>query len=167
MHMNKVCQLTGPRPLSVLGLFLLLGALLFAPWLSAQETAAPAAAEPPPVPESLKSPRATIGTFLNAMNDIKRGEPERIEDAITTLDLSEVSTLIRKERGRDLAWMLLEIMDRTRIVGVSQLSNRTTGRPYVFQKYQSGTVRVSRVADGRWPLAVRQGDGGQAARHTG
>ena len=129
---------------------LLLGMLLFAPWLSAQEAAAPAAAEPSPVPEGLKSPRATIGTFLTAMNDIKRGEPERIEDAIATLDLSDVSPMIRKERGRDLAWMLLEIMDRTRLVGVSQLSNRTTGNPYVFQKYSSGMVRVSRVADGRW-----------------
>jgi len=111
---------------------------------------APAVTSPPPVPESLSSPRATIGTFLNAMNDIKRGMPERIDDAVSTLDLSDVSQLIRKERGRDLAWMLLEVMDRTRIVGVSKLSNRTTGKPYIFQKYNAGAVQVSRLADGRW-----------------
>ncbi|VAX07630.1 Potassium efflux system KefA protein / Small-conductance mechanosensitive channel [hydrothermal vent metagenome] len=112
---------------------------------------APVAPPPPPsVPETLKSPRATIGTFLSAMNDIKRGKPERIEEAISTLDLSEVSNLIRNERGRDLAWMLLEVMDRTRIVGVGSLSNRTSGKPYIFQRYQTGVVRVSLTANGRW-----------------
>ena len=131
-------------------LFLLFGILLFSPWLSAQESAAPVQAEPPPVPEGLKSPRATVGTFLTAMNDIKRGKPERIENAVATLDLSEVSQLVRAERGRDLAWMLLEIMDRTRVVEVGRVPDRTSGNPYLFQEYQNGTVRVSRVADGRW-----------------
>jgi MscS family membrane protein len=131
-------------------LILLLALLLFTPWLTAQENGETAPAEPPPVPEGLKSPRATIGTFLNAMNDIKRGEPDRIEDAITTLDLSDVSQLVRNERGRDLAWVLLEIMDRTRVVAVNKLPDRSSGNPYVFQNYHNGTVRVSRVADGRW-----------------
>lgn len=140
--MHKVNRITA--------LLILLGILLFAPWLSAQEGKETPPAELPPVPETLKSPRATIGTFLNAMNDIKRGEPERIEDAVTTLDISQVSTLVQHERGRDLAWMLLEIMDRTRLVKVEHLPSRTTGNPYVFQQYKSGTVRVSRVADGRW-----------------
>jgi len=142
---HRFFQLLSPL---LLVLFMLPAAAQDAPAQTAP-TLAPAAPSPP-VPESLSSPRATIGTFLNAMNDIKRGVPERIEDAVSTFDLSDVSQLIRKERGRDLAWMLLEVMDRTRIVGVSKLSNRTTGKPYIFQKYNAGMVQVSRVADGRW-----------------
>ena len=139
---------------------LLLSLLLFLLSLPApaQEVPVPAAqpAVPvalvalPPVSETLISPRATIETFLHAMNDIKREKPERIEDAVTALDLSQVNPLVRKERGRDLAWMLLEIMDRTRIVNVQKVPSRTEGKPYVFKKYKAGTVRISRVADGRW-----------------
>ncbi len=107
-------------------------------------------AEPAPVPETLRSPRATMETFLSAMNDIKRGQPERIDDAASTLDLAEVNALVRTERGHDLAWTLLEVLDRTRIVNLKKISDRTRGDPYVFNKYHNGTVRISRQADGRW-----------------
>ena len=56
--------------------------LLGAPLQSAAEESAedkPATAAPEAVPDTLRSPRATLGTFLHAMNDIKRGQPERIE----------------------------------------------------------------------------------------
>ncbi|RTZ80873.1 MAG: hypothetical protein DSZ01_01625, partial [Gammaproteobacteria bacterium] len=51
------------------------------------------------VPQELQSPRATMATFIHAMNDIKRGRTERIEEALRTLDLSEVNPLVRRERG--------------------------------------------------------------------
>ena len=79
---------------------------------------------PASVPVGLASPRATMETFLSAMNDIKRGDPERIEDAITTLDLQDVNTLVRRERGIDLAWMLLDVMDRTRLVELERVPAR-------------------------------------------
>ncbi|MCW8890148.1 MAG: mechanosensitive ion channel family protein [Sedimenticola sp.] len=101
-------------------------------------------------PSTLVSPRATMETFLHAMNDIKRGDPERINDALTTLDLSGVNQLVRKERGRDLAWMLLEVMDRTRVVDTNRVPARTSGKPYVFANYKSGTIRIAPIEDGRW-----------------
>ena len=103
-----------------------------------------------PVPAELVSPRATMDTFLSAMNDIKRGQPERIADAIETMDLSDVNALIRSERGADLAWMLLDVMDRTRLVDLEQVPVRTEGEPWVFGRYASGAIVVTRVADGRW-----------------
>ncbi|AKH19378.1 mechanosensitive ion channel family protein [Sedimenticola thiotaurini] len=107
----------------------------------------PAKAEPP---ETLISPRATMETFLHAMNDIKRGDPERIDDAVTALDLTDVSPLVRRERGRDLAWMLLEVMDRTRLIDTQRIPARTTGKPYLFSSYKNGNVQISRMEDGRW-----------------
>ncbi|HIL93201.1 MAG TPA: mechanosensitive ion channel family protein, partial [Cycloclasticus sp.] len=81
--------------------------------------------EPPPVAliESaeelgLGSPRETFTTFLHSMNDIKRGQAERINDATRALDLSAINPLIREEKGRDLAWMLLEAIDKTKIVNL-------------------------------------------------
>ena len=120
-------------------------------WAQEQTGAKDSAAEAQEsIPESLKSPRATMGTFLRAMNDIKRGEPGRIEDAVTTLDLSAVNALVRRERGEDLAWMLLEVLDRTRLIELKRIPDRTTGSPYLFKTYETGLVRISRLEDGRW-----------------
>jgi len=113
----------------------------------AASTEAVEAAGPPP---SLSSPRATMETFLHAMNDIKRGDPARIEDAITTLDLSAVNKLVRRERGIDLAWMLLEVMDRTRLVETRRIPDRSQGEPWLFARYQSGSIRIAPMQDGRW-----------------
>lgn len=108
------------------------------------------AQEPATVPDALSSPRATLATFLHAMNDIKRGKPERIDDAVTTLDLADINALVRRERGRDLAWMLLEVLDRTRLIELERVPERTTGEPYLFHRYENGTVSISQVKDGRW-----------------
>ncbi len=110
----------------------------------------PQAREPAVVPETLRSPRATLATFLHAMNDIKRGKPERIDDAVSTLDLTDINTLVRRERGRDLAWMLLEVLDRTRLIDLQRVPDRTTGKPYLFHRYKSGAVTIARLQDGRW-----------------
>ncbi|BAO43783.1 mechanosensitive ion channel family protein [Thiolapillus brandeum] len=137
----------------ILALFFLVLALITGGSLavaSSDETVSPPEADKPPVPESLQSPRATAGSFLHAMNDIKRGKPERIEDALQTLDLSGVNPLVRRERGTDLAWMLLEIMDKTRPVVLQRVPDRKEGKPWVFERYASGEVRISRLDDGRW-----------------
>jgi MscS family membrane protein len=102
------------------------------------------------VPENLNSPRATMETFLHAMNDIKRGVPDRIETAISTLDLSDINPLVRNERGEDLAWMLLEVLDRTKIIDVKKIPNRLEGSRYLFKRYRNGEVAISRSASGRW-----------------
>lgn len=111
------------------------------------ETAPAKAAEPP---ETLISPRATMETFLHAMNDIKRGDPKRIDDAVTALDLTDVSPLVRRERGRDLAWMLLEVMDRTRLIDTQRIPAASTGKPYLFARYKNGVIQITRMEDGRW-----------------
>ncbi len=116
----------------------------------AVEAPATAVNEAGQISAGLSSPRATMGTFLHAMNDIKRGEPDRIEDALTTLDLSAVNTLVRRERGADLAWTLLEILDRTRVIELKRIPDRKSGAPFLFETYKSGEIRISRQEDGRW-----------------
>ena len=81
---------------------------------------------------NLSSPRKTLGTFLHSMNDIKRGQPERIRNAVKTLDLSLINPLIREEKGRDLAWLLLEAIDKTQVVNLNKIPDRKTGQDYVL-----------------------------------
>ena len=132
--------------------YLFLACVLQTGW--AEEPATDAAAEVKevvePVPQGLKSPRATMETFLHAMNDIKRGSPEKIEAATSTLDLSGINSLVRKERGTDLAWMLIEVLDRTRIVNLKKIPDHTDGPAYLFQNYENGDVTISRSDSGRW-----------------
>ncbi len=142
---------TSIRILQSLALLLVLS--LPAVSLAAQEQqAAPVQAKQAEatVPQELQSPRATMATFIHAMNDIKRGRTERIEEALRTLDLSEVNPLVRRERGSDLAWMLLEILDKTRRIDLERIPNHREGKPWVFERYGSGVVRISRSEDGRW-----------------
>ena len=106
--------------------------------------------ESKPVPETLKSARATMETFLSSMNDIKRGEVEKIDLAVTTMDLSSVNPLVLNERSKNLAWMLLEIMDRTRLVELKRLPDKEEGKPYIFASYDAGVIRIARYPDGRW-----------------
>jgi len=96
------------------------------------------------------SPRATMKTFLGAMAEVEQGRDERFDRAIGTLDLSEVPPLIRNEKGRDLAWMLLEALERIRPVNLKKIPARKSGRPYVFQSYPTGRIAIVRQPDGRW-----------------
>ncbi|MET0123058.1 MAG: mechanosensitive ion channel domain-containing protein [Candidatus Thiodiazotropha sp. 6PLUC9] len=102
------------------------------------------------IPQTLKSPRATMETFLHAMNDIKRGSPERIEAAISTLDLSSINSLVRKEQGSDLSWMLIEVLDRTRVIELDKIPNNPDGQTYLFHSYENGDIRIARTESGAW-----------------
>lgn len=117
-------------------------------------TSAPDDAQAHTAPEALSSPRATMATFLHAMNDIKRGDPSRIEQALATLDLSAINPLVRAERGAELAWQLLDVLDRTRRVDLDVVPDRNSGPAWVFQRYRTGSVRIARKADGRWLFAA-------------
>ena len=136
--------------LSPISLLVLLAVLAVPLAAAEQASTADPVVKPEPVPEGLASPRATMDSFLGAMNDIKRGDPERITAAVDTLDLSEVNALVRGERGADLAWMLLDVMDRTRLVNLKKVPAHTQGKPWMFAKYDAGLVRISPQPDGRW-----------------
>ncbi|MES9893805.1 MAG: hypothetical protein ABW141_02780, partial [Candidatus Thiodiazotropha endolucinida] len=115
-----------------------------------EKTSEPEVSAKEAIPENLSSPRATMETFLHAMNDIKRGAPDRIEAAVSTLDLSDINPIVRKERGQDLAWMLLEVLDRTEIINIEKIPNRVDGSRYLFKRYERGEVAISRTDSGRW-----------------
>ena len=110
--------------------------------------------EPAPIPETLISPRATMETFLGAMQATRDGDGEKIEQAISTLDLSEVNPLVRAEKGRDLAWILQEVIDRTRIPNTKRFATRASGTPFVFHTYEQGKVELDFTEDAGWRFSA-------------
>ena len=119
---------------------------------------APAAAPAPvpaPIPDSLKTPRATMQTFLEAMEAVKQGQDEMMGRAVSTLDLSGINPLVRKEKGRDLAWLLLEVIERTRAPDIRRFATRTSGPPFVFQTYPEGKVALVFVENRGWLFSAQ------------
>ncbi|MCZ6772901.1 MAG: mechanosensitive ion channel, partial [Proteobacteria bacterium] len=123
----------------------------------ALDQAAPAAVpapQPSAIPARLKSPRATMETFLASMKAVIGGDQTKIGRAISTLDLSEVSSLVRNEKGRDLVWILKEVIDRTRVPDTKRFSTREKGDPYVFQIYAQGTLAIVFKQNEGWRFGV-------------
>ncbi|MCG7955853.1 MAG: mechanosensitive ion channel family protein, partial [Candidatus Thiodiazotropha endolucinida] len=52
--------------------------------------------------------------------------------------------------GSDLAWMLIEVMDRTRVVDLQKVPNHSDGPTYLFHSYQHGDIRIARTESGAW-----------------
>lgn len=142
-----------------LAISLMLGCCIAGPVIAqtAVEKAEPADtpdAAPQPIPQSLESPRATMETFLSAMNAVKEGNEARIEQAISTLDLSAVSALVRTEIGTDLAWTLAEVLERTGAPRLKRISAKTQGQPYVFETYSEGSVAIAFTEHKGWRFST-------------
>lgn len=116
---------------------------------------ASSAQKPNAIELGLASPRDTMKTFLGAMNDIKRGNPDQIDRAIETLDATGINLLVRTEKSRDLAWILLEILDRTRIIDLEDIPAYKQGDPFIVADYPQGTIRLVRQEDGRWLFSAK------------
>ena len=142
------------RPILVSIVFLFLAPLLP---LHAQDDGAPtdlssAATETTvEVPPSLASARATVRTFLEAFDDSKRPEGvDTLEQAATTLDLSQLRQDLRQVKGQELAWKLKQVLDRTERIDFASISDAPDAPPWRLAIADAGEVVVARDDDSIW-----------------
>ena len=139
-------------------LLCLLFALFAAGWADAESTVEQVAADSPSsaqlIPDRLQSPKATMETFLSAMKAARQGDDAQIEQAVSTLDLTDVNPLVRAEKGADLVWMLQEVMSRTRVPDTKHFPTRTSGRPFVVHTYEAGEVAIVFKAHEGWRFSA-------------
>lgn len=128
-------------------LLLLLGPLLAA-GTSAQEGGA--TTESSSVPATLRTPRATMRTFLTSVTEAVEGDDAAIADAVSCLDLSDISEITREDVGPGLAFDLKEILDRLAVVDIDRLPDAPDAAPYLVRENSAGRIEITRVADGRW-----------------
>lgn len=102
------------------------------------------------VPLSLNDPRETMRTFITAMELVAVGNKQAIEQAISTLDLSEFNALIQNTRGKELAIMLSSVIERSKKVVLDSIDTAPKGGVYIFAQYSQGTVVIREQTDGRW-----------------
>jgi MscS family membrane protein len=102
-----------------------------------QTSSPPAAQADHSVPPQFRSARATMGTFLKAMNE------QRLDDAAGCLDLSSLPEAVRRDEGRDRAGKLLGIMDRVRLVVTAEIRNDPAGEPFTFLVDELGRIEIA------------------------
>jgi len=126
-----------------------------AAFAAAAETREPVVTpEPPPIPDTLRTPRATMQAFLAAMTAVRAGEQAALADAAATLDLDEINPLVRPEKGAELAWLLAEALEFTGTPEPQRIPRRTTGKPFVFQEYDEGRIAIAFEEDVGWRFAA-------------
>jgi len=123
--------------------------LVVVPLLPAQEGPPPASTEPAPqpVPDELRSARATMRTFLDAFY---QEDGALLDHAAACLDLSAIPANIRQTRGRELAADLKGVIDRTRFVRFEAIPDDPQAPPWVFLRRAEGEVVINRSENGSW-----------------
>lgn len=99
------------------------------------------------VPRGLRSPRATMTTFLEAFSDPARPD---LETAVRCLDLSQLPPGVQSLRGGELAVALKNVIDRTRYVQLDAVPVAPAGDRWLFADYDRGSIELVRRPDGRW-----------------
>ncbi|MCW8130969.1 MAG: mechanosensitive ion channel family protein [Planctomycetota bacterium] len=134
---------------------LLSAVLLLAPSPARAEEPAKTAETPPAQPAAgLRTPRKTMETFLNAVVAAKDGRAERMAEAVECLNLDRIDLLGRKDYGPKLAWMLLEVLDRTWKVDYEEIPDTAEGPAFRKELARDGRVFgelvIERDAGGAW-----------------
>lgn len=109
-------------------------------------------ASSPLEPVRTDHPRDTMMSFMEAMNDYKKGLDTgdrdlraRLSDAVRTLNLSDFPAIVRAEKGRESAILLKEVIDRIILIDYNLIPDdpnlarwRLKSTEIVLSKVESG-----------------------------
>ncbi len=110
----------------------------------------PESANPHPavtVPAEFSSARATMTVFLEAF--YADGGPD-LDTAAECLDLSSLPPSTRGGRGRELAVGLKDVLDRTQLINVDEISDDPNGTAWTLPITEAQQIVLDRSNDGRW-----------------
>lgn len=108
------------------------------------------------------NPRDTMQSFMSAMEDYSQGLrldnallQDRIDDAVRTLNLEEYPRLLQKEKGRETAILLKEVIDRIIVIDYDLIPGAAEpgGTPLLRWRLKNTEISITRVDQGE-----RQGE---------
>ncbi|MEM7466747.1 MAG: mechanosensitive ion channel family protein [Pseudomonadota bacterium] len=105
------------------------------------------------IAEFQKTPRAALTHFLAVMDGAKKDSSKDIGEAIQILDLSDVNALVQAEKGKELAWTLLNVLERGKLTNTKRVSNRATGNPVTVGKFDAGNIVFKYLEDRGWQFS--------------
>lgn len=89
--------------------------------------------------EKLRSPQQTMRTFIEAMEKVKLGQTSYFDQAIMTIDLSEINQGLRQVTGKITAERLINTIDRIAKINFDHVPPDTDGPKWFYRK-QTVTV---------------------------
>lgn len=113
--------------------------------------------ENPLAPVKTDNPRDTMRTFMDAMNDYKKGVElkdesliDRIDDATRTLNLEDTPYILRKEKGRESAIFLKEVIDRMIVINYDYIPEKSENpeKPLLRWRLKNSEIIISLVQKG-------------------
>lgn len=108
--------------------------------------------------EKLKSPEQTMRTFIQAMDKVKMGLGSSFDEAIMTIDLSEINPTLRQITGKITSERLINTIDRITKINYATVPTYENGPKWYFRK-QTVTVgdknydveiAIAKTNDGVW-----------------
>ncbi len=112
------------------------------------------------VPVVRRTPRATMGTFLDAMSS----DPPDITAAIMCLDPTGQDAETWAVKGKELATKLKNVMDKTRVVVLADIPEATDDGRYVWYTGQTGNITIGQIVEQpsgfpeNWSFAPKKGE---------
>jgi len=130
---------------------LMIGLLSPFPFVQAeQETNSESVETTVEIPRELANPRATRQTFIEAMLAVTEGDKQQLIVASSTLDLSDLATVIQKDKGSELAYSLYSVIERSNKIELKSIPTASKTGQYVVAKYTQGKLELIKLNDGRW-----------------
>lgn len=111
--------------------------------------------------EKLKNPEQTMRTFIAAMDKVKNGSADGFNEAISTLDLSQITPNLRQVTGKVTVERLINTLDRIAKINFSRIPNYENGPKWFFRK-QAVTIgdevydveiALSKTSEGLWKFS--------------
>lgn len=112
--------------------------------------------------EKLKSPRETMRTFIDSMEEVKKSTSSSrvyLDQAARTFNLSQIDENMRDMTGRQASERLINTLDRITKVDLNNIPNEAIGAKWYFRKQAISTsdggvidaeIAIEKNADGAW-----------------
>jgi MscS family membrane protein len=111
--------------------------------------------------EKLKSPRETMRTFVESMEEVKKGSGSSrayFDQATRTFNLSRIDENLREVTGRQVAERLINTLDRITKIDFNHIPDDTNGTKWYFRKQTinegddavEAEIAIEKNADGAW-----------------
>lgn len=110
------------------------------------------------IPAYLKTPRAAFEHFVSAMTRAKSGHARALVEALEALDLSDVNPLVRAEKGSEIAWMLLSVLERAGLTEANDIPTQETGDVFTLGQFDSGEIKIAYSENLGWRFSANSID---------
>lgn len=109
----------------------------------------------------LKSPQETMRTFIQAMEKVKSGSTGAFNEAMMTLDLSQIDSNARQITGKITAERLINTLDRISKINFAHIPNYETGPKWFFRKQTVNIgdnvfdveIAIAKTSEGVWKFS--------------